>query len=175
MAYEKDSRVKGCYCDKYTDSEEESKSKGLEYSPGFIKCGACCIASDQADKEFEAEQAEEARMKGLNNGTIRPEVGMGATQTRPNIQYPFHIIKVSKTGKKITLQAAKATLIRAPKDFAIGGFAAHCSDNHAQEWKITPDPKGTIHTAQLTKRGWHSTTLGRVYVGAATRFDDYNL
>lgn len=111
-------------------------------------------------------------METTTNGT--PTVGMGATLLEWTDMEPYEIIRVSPSGKTIDLRDMKAD--RAADwtpDTIPGGFFGHTRNNADQRWIITTNPDGKVITARLTKRGWN-TKLGRISLGVARKFYDYN-
>ena len=105
---------------------------------------------------------------------VKPEVGMGATQTGWSDSTPYEIIEVSPSGKTITLRKMDAVIDPEWKpEMVVGGFAGHTTNNHSQRWMITPNPAGVVKKARMTKKGWHCD-MGEVVVGVARKFYDYN-
>ena len=60
--------------------------------------------------------------------------------------------------------------------FHAGGFVAHCSDQHAQEYEITSNPTYRTIRIRLNKRGEWQDKHGQRYVlsDSPKRFYDYN-
>lgn len=96
---------------------------------------------------------------------IAPKVGDGITFHAGSDCYPWTIIAVSPSGKKITVQRDKAVRT---DDNGYGG---------EQEYSITPDPTGAtnelsyrkdgyFHTVGCSMEWWNRWTLGR------RRYDD---
>lgn len=85
----------------------------------------------------------------------RFEPGDGASVRLFTDAHAYTVIRVSPSGKTITLQRAKATLDPDWKPEIIpGGFAGHTANNHEQRWTCEPDPNGQVITARFTRRGW---------------------
>jgi hypothetical protein len=85
----------------------------------------------------------------------RFEAGDGASVRLWTDAHAYTVIRVSPSGKTITLQRAKATLDPEWKpEMILGGFAAHTANNHEQRWTYEPDPDGAVITARFTRRGW---------------------
>jgi hypothetical protein len=103
-------------------------------------------------------------------------VGMGATRCYYTDAHAYTIIKISKSGRKITMQRDTATLMNGKKlEFAVGGFAAHCSNQECQEYKYEANPNGVVVEARLTKMGWKTKGgAERVIIGSRSEFYDYN-
>lgn len=88
----------------------------------------------------------------------RFEPGDGASVRLWTDAHAYTVIRVSPSGKTVTLQRAKATLDPEWKPEMIpGGFAAHTVNNHEQRWTYEPDPDGAVITARFTRRGWMRT------------------
>jgi hypothetical protein len=101
------------------------------------------------------------------------KVGDGATTHIGSDAQAWTVVKVSPSGKTITIQGDNATLDPDWKpDFLPGGFVGHVANNHSQTYTYERNPNGPTRTARLTKRGWSSNglpvTKGRRY------FHDYN-
>lgn len=85
----------------------------------------------------------------------RFEPGDGASIRLHTDAHAYTVIRVSPSGKTITLQRAKATLDPEWKPETIpGGFAGHTVNNREQRWICEPDPDGAVTTARFTRRGW---------------------
>jgi hypothetical protein len=79
------------------------------------------------------------------------QVGDGVSMTIYTDAHAYTIIK--RTAKTITLQEDNATLINGDKlHFHIGGFAAHCSNQHEQKYDYSPNPNGAI--VKISRREW---------------------
>lgn len=85
---------------------------------------------------------------------------------------------IARTAKTLTLQEDTQELLNNTGSgepdalkFAPGGFLGHTSGT--QRWKTEPNPKGRIHVARLTKRGWMAKGL-RVSVGVRNPHYDFN-
>ena len=91
--------------------------------------------------EREAELEAHREKYGLSPSTAK--VGMGATVLGYSDANPYEIIKVSPSGKALTLRAMSAT--RDPEwkmDWVQGGFAGHLKNQEQQKWIIKSDPNG---------------------------------
>jgi hypothetical protein len=116
--------------------------------------------------------------------TERPDyetykVGDHATWHVGSDAFPYTVVKVSPSGKTITMRADKATIDPTWKmDFSPGGFVGHVNNNYEQRWIIEEDPNGSLRTARLTKRGWRTASCPgtrRSDISKAwRRFHDYN-
>lgn len=85
--------------------------------------------------------------------------GTPATICIGSDRYPATVVKVSPSGKTITVRDDIAT------------FVGHDGSFGVQKWTFSPDPKGRETTFRLTKRGW---TRGcyRLVLGERDRYDD---
>lgn len=72
-----------------------------------------------------------------------PEVGMGATAGYGSDCYPYTIVAVSASGKRITVQQDTATLVSAP-----GPIGSH------QEYMYTANPEAQKRVYSLRKNGY---------------------
>ena len=91
--------------------------------------------------ELKAELEAERNQNALTPNTAK--VGMGVTVLGWSDADPYEIVKVSPSGKTLTIRAMKAT--RNPDwkmDWVVGGFAGHLKNQDAQEWIIESDPTG---------------------------------
>lgn len=69
---------------------------------------------------------------------------------------PFEIVRVisDKTLEVRPMRAEPSPKNKEVLKFHIGGFAAHCSNQHEQEWIITSSPEADVIRIRLTKSGW---------------------
>ena len=103
-------------------------------------------------------------------------VGDGATQRIGSDAHAYTVIKVSPSGKTITLQRDKVTLDPGFKpDFHPGGFVGHVANQHDQRWTYEADPDGGVTTARLTPRGWKTPGSSRPDIRPGRReYYDWN-
>jgi hypothetical protein len=101
-------------------------------------------------------------------------VGEGATERLYTDSHAYTVIKVSPSGKTITIQRDTATLSPDFKpETILGGFVGHTVNQHEQSYTYEADPEGATFTARYTKRGW--TTPGGSRIGHGRHeFYDYN-
>ena len=122
------------------------------------------------------------------------EVGDGMSILGYSDVYPYEVIEVSKSGKKVKMRAMKSTLSPDWKpEVIVGGFAGHTVNNHSQKWIIDSDEDGSIleishrtikcnphHNNGVSKLSkWmpvgEKARVGQMVVGeGARRFHDYN-
>jgi len=108
-------------------------------------------------------------------------VGMGMGGHYPNDTYAFEVVEI-KSDKKIVIREMTAKISPDFKpEMIVGGFCAHCTNNHEQKWDITSNPDGRLMTLTKRKNGsWDvegsKTGQGmRFSFGKAVYFHDYNL
>jgi hypothetical protein len=91
------------------------------------------------------------------------KVGDGATLVHYTDRTACTVIKVSESGKTITVQEDKAE--RTDKN----------GMSEIQEYSITADPNGVTHVVRLGKKGWRAYrgTL-KVLVGVRSQYHDYS-
>jgi hypothetical protein len=100
-------------------------------------------------------------------------VGDGATEHIGSDAFAYTVIKVSDSGKTITLQLDHAILSPDFKpDFTPGGFVGHVSNSDQQSYSYEPDPRGHTITARLTSKGWKAN--GASITAGRRAFYDYN-
>lgn len=84
---------------------------------------------------------------------------------------PFEVIRVI-SDKTVEIRRMNHEPIRLPKQFHVGGFSAHCSDNYAQEYSYSSDPEAPILRIRLGLKGWDQ---GRFSMSQEpSYFYDYN-
>lgn len=91
--------------------------------------------------------------------------------------HPYEVINASTSGKVLTVRSMAA--VRDPDwkpEMVAGGFAGHCTNQNAQQWIITPDPKGIVVKIRLHKDGrWYDSHKARYALSNTPRkFYDYN-
>ena len=90
---------------------------------------------------YRAELEAERNQYALNPSTAT--VGMGVTVLGWSDADPYEIVKISPSGKTLTIREMKAT--RNPEwkmEWVQGGFAGHLKNQDEQEWIIESDPDG---------------------------------
>ena len=105
------------------------------------------------------------------------ELGQGVSVCGYSVVEPYEVVKISKTGKKITLRAMDYKQINKEKlEFHAGGFSAHCSNQRAQEWEITSNENGATVAANWSekKKMYMVYGVNRVSLKGARRFYDFN-
>jgi len=91
----------------------------------------------------------------------------------PNDVYPWEVIKVVSP-ITVHVREMDAILLNGEAlDFQVGGFAAHCSNQHAQRWAYTQNHKNEVRVLRLGKQGW-GKGLYRMS-DTPRKFYDYNL
>ena len=90
--------------------------------------------------------------------------------------HPFEIVRYV-SDKTIEIRAMNATLDPAFKpEFHVGGFAAHCSNQHEQKWVYSSDHDAKIRRIRLSKIGIWKDKYGNRYslANEPKKFYDYN-
>jgi hypothetical protein len=84
---------------------------------------------------------------------------------------PYEVVRIiSPNCVEIREMATEQILF--PKEFHVGGFAAHCADNYNQAYKYTSDPSRPIIRIRKGKKGWGNGKF-RMSDGPK-KFYDYN-
>lgn len=90
--------------------------------------------------------------------------------------YPYEVVR---TISDITVEVRpmKSTQTKFPQQFHVGGFSAHCSDQHSQEWKCESIPDAAIIRIRWSraKKKWFSAG-GQKFImeDKPSKFYDYN-
>jgi hypothetical protein len=85
-------------------------------------------------------------------------VGDGATVKYWTDAHAYTVVKISPSGKTVTIQRDKA--IPDPnwkRDFSPGGFMGHTSNDRELTYTYEADPQGATRTVRLTQKGWASS------------------
>ena len=88
---------------------------------------------------------------------------------------PYEIVRVisEKTIEIKSMNAERDTSVA--MDFVIGGFSAHCTNQHAQKWHITSDQLANTIRIRLGKNGWKDRGGSRYVLSTEPqKFYDYN-
>lgn len=92
-----------------------------------------------------------------------PQVGDGATRYSGSDRYAYTVVSVSKSGKRINVQADKATRTDG------NGIS------ESQQYEFTSDPSAAIVTLVRRKDGsWYNGNVGRFSVGTRSAYYDYS-
>ncbi len=88
---------------------------------------------------------------------------------------PCEVVRVV-SAKTVDVRSMRSEMAEWTPDFEVGGFAAHCNNQHEQKWTITSDPAGEVVRLRLNKFGKWCDADGRTYkaVSEPQRFHDYN-
>ena len=122
---------------------------------------------------------EQARVFGSSGAPS--VVGDGATILGYSDRYAFTLVDISPSGRTITLQRDKATLLNGVSSgepdalhFTPGGFVGHVSGR--QRYLYERDPQGQVTKATLRKDGrWRqSRTDAPVILGVRDEHYDFN-
>lgn len=121
------------------------------------------------------------------NCTVSPvafKVGEGVSWNGWSDTYPGYVVSVSKSGARVSVQAAKATLLNGfgsgeedALEFTPGGFVGHTSGR--QRYSFEPNPEGEIVTFSRRQNGrfYQVGTSGRNGVrlsAGIAKHHDYN-
>ena len=89
--------------------------------------------------------------------------------------FPYEVVKIVSE-KCVEIRPMKHEQTVFPKEYHIGGFVAHCADNHSQEYKYFSDETAStikIRYSEKTKK-WGSK-YDRFWMSDTPRyFYDYN-
>lgn len=86
----------------------------------------------------------------------------------------FEVIKVV-SAKCVEIRRMKATIVKRPSDFEVGGFVGHYHDNHSQEWSFESDESQETMRIRLTKKGWKNGRHMKFQMSDSPReFYDFN-
>jgi hypothetical protein len=84
---------------------------------------------------------------------------------------PFEVVRVI-SDKTVEIRQMNHEAIRLPKEFHVGGFSAHCSDNYNQEYSYSSNLDAPVQRIRLSSRGWGK---GQYYMSdKPVYFYDYN-
>ncbi len=88
---------------------------------------------------------------------------------------PFEVVRVI-SDKTIEIREMLATKAAGEKlEFHAGGFSAHCSNQQAQKWDITPNEQAQIIRARKQKDGTFKSIYGKHRLSdTPVKFYDYN-
>lgn len=85
---------------------------------------------------------------------------------------PFEIVRVI-SDSTIEVREMDAKLADGEKpEFIVGGFAGHCTNQHALKYDITSNPANRVIRIRKSKRGWAKGSFR--LSNEPVRFYDYN-
>ena len=85
---------------------------------------------------------------------------------------PFEVVRVISEST-IEIREMDAKLAEGEKpEFAPGGFAAHCTNQHSLRYEITSNPANRVIRIRKSKRGWGKGAFR--LSDKPVRFYDYN-
>lgn len=89
---------------------------------------------------------------------------------------PFEVIRaISDKCLEIREMSAERDMSGPELQFHIGGFLAHCPNQHDQKWVITPNESGYVTRIRLGKSGWKDSSGGRYKLSEKpVKFYDFN-
>ncbi len=88
---------------------------------------------------------------------------------------PFEVVRVisDKTLEIRRMAVERDTSVELK--FNVGGFLAHCSNQHEQKWIIASDTENPIFRIRKTKSGWKDSGKGMYDISdEPVAFYDYN-
>lgn len=88
------------------------------------------------------------------------EVGMGATRGVGSDCYPYHVSRISDSGKTVWIQAADYTPAEGHDHFG------------SQKYIVTPNPNAPEERVSKTKYGWKTTYGSLIRFGYARVYKD---
>ena len=65
---------------------------------------------------------------------------------------PCEVVRVV-SAKTVDVRSMRSEMAEWTPDFEVGGFSAHCHNQHEQKWTITSDPAGEVVRLRLNKFG----------------------
>lgn len=86
---------------------------------------------------------------------------------------PYEVIRVI-SDKCVEIRPMSTKQIEFPKEFHIGGFSAHCSDQHRQKYEYTSNPTAPTMKIRKGKKGWAAGSMKFKMSDAPVKFYDYN-
>lgn len=87
---------------------------------------------------------------------------------------PYEIVRVVSE-KTIEIRLMDYSENKVKMDFHAGGFSAHCSNQHKQEYDYTKNENNPVIRARLRKDGRFHSVYGKHVISAKpNRFYDYN-
>lgn len=88
---------------------------------------------------------------------------------------PYEVVRVisDKTIEVREMDAERDDSVKL--NFFVGGFSAHCANQHDQRWNITSNPSNSVVRIRLGKQGWKDAH-GRKFrlSDKPAKFYDYN-
>ena len=88
---------------------------------------------------------------------------------------PYEIVRIV-SDKCIEVRAMDTSKQKTKLDFHVGGFSAHCSNQHDQKYDYTSNPENSVQKIRLRKNGvWMNKDDQRFNIAEAPyKFYDYN-
>jgi hypothetical protein len=98
-----------------------------------------------------------------------PFAGQHVTEYHWTDRDAWEVIRVISP-RRIEIRELDSECIRKPKDFHPGGFSGHFADNHAQEYKLTSNPKNRVKVLS-----WRAKAKRWAEVGQRTQYSLFGL
>ena len=106
---------------------------------------------------------------------IKPTTELFANRCGYSDVYPFEIVRIVSE-KCIEVRELSASENKTKMNFHVGGFSAHCSNQHAQDYDYTTNPEGRVVKIRLHKDKWWRSVHGERFdiSDKPRKFYDYN-
>lgn len=86
---------------------------------------------------------------------------------------PYEVVRVVSE-KCVEVRPMETKQIEFPKEFHVGGFSAHCSDQHRQKYEYFSNENAPVMKIRKTKKGWRLGSMKFRMSNAPIKFYDYN-
>lgn len=86
---------------------------------------------------------------------------------------PYEVVRVVSE-KCVEVRPMETKQIEFPKEFHVGGFSAHCSDQHRQKYEYFSNENAPVMKIRKTKKGWRLGSMRFYMSNAPQKFYDYN-
>ena len=88
---------------------------------------------------------------------------------------PYEVVRVV-SDKCVEIRAMKTKQTKFPKEFHVGGFSAHCSDNHSQEYEYFSDETAEVFKVRYSEKrdSWGGKYVRFWMSDKPVYFYDYN-
>lgn len=98
-----------------------------------------------------------------------PFAGQHVTEYHWTDRDAWEVIRVISP-RRIEIRELDSECTRKPKDFHPGGFSGHFADNHAQQYKLTSNPKNRVKVLS-----WRAKAKRWAEVGQRTQYSLFGL
>ncbi len=141
--------------DEWNDTKEKAYEKGIDV-PAITEP---IMDADRRLQKFKGGYYFQTKIRKYCNERIGSD------------RRPYEVVRVI-SDKTVEVRELDAKQTVFPKEFVVGGFSAHCVDNHNQDYEYTSNPDNPIKRLRKGQRGW-----GNGYFTMADEpiaFHDYN-